>query len=74
MNRKRSGNSQVDRVIEYMRTHGSITSMDAFEDLRITRLSAVIFRAKRLGYHIATVIETSERSDITFYARYSLEE
>jgi hypothetical protein len=48
--------------------------MDAFEDLRITRLSAVVFRAKRLGYDIRTTIETSNRSDAVYYARYTLEE
>lgn len=74
MGKRKTGYSQVDRVIEYIQQNGSITSMDAFEDLRITRLSAVIFRAKKLGFKVKTTIETSNRSDYCFYARYTLEE
>jgi len=47
--------SQTMRVLNYMRTHGGITSMDAFRDFGITRLSARIFDLRKLGYDISNV-------------------
>lgn len=38
--------TQEQQVYEYIKNHGSITTMDAFMDLRITRLSAQIFNLK----------------------------
>lgn len=38
--------TQEQQVYEYIKNHGSITTMDAFIDLRITRLSAQIFNLK----------------------------
>lgn len=43
---------QQERVLEYMREFGGITSLDAFKDLGVTRLSAVIFNLKADGYRI----------------------
>lgn len=57
------------RVVRFMRARGTITSMDAFEHLKITRLAAVIFDLKRKGY----VIRTSyQKANGTRYAIYSL--
>ena len=39
-------------VLEFMEQNGVITSMDAFEKLHITRLSARIWDLIRLGYKI----------------------
>ena len=44
------------RIIEYMKTHGGITSQDAFGHLGITRLSARIKELRELGYNITTVM------------------
>ena len=46
--------SQKDIVLQYMKDHGRITTMDAFRDLRITRLSARIWELRRQGIHINT--------------------
>lgn len=42
--------NQQEMVIEYMTYFGSITPMEAFAELDITRLSAKIYDLKREGY------------------------
>lgn len=42
--------TQEDRVVQYISDFGSITSLEAFKDLGITRLSAKIFNLKAEGY------------------------
>lgn len=64
--------TQEEQVLEYMRKHGSMTSMDAFRTYQITRLAAVVFNMKRDGYDIETVYETSQYG--TRYGRYVLHE
>ncbi len=64
--------TQEDKVLEHMRRHGSITSMDAFEMYNITRLSAKIFNLREEGYRIDTIRETSKNG--TTYGRYILKE
>ena len=54
-----------------MKNHGSITTMDAFRELGITRLSARISDLKSMGIGIVTVTETNDNAR---YARYSLKE
>lgn len=44
------------RIIDYMKLHKGITSMDAFTDLGITRLSARIKELRELGYNISTIM------------------
>lgn len=44
------------RIIDYMKSHKSITSMDAFTDLGITRLSARIKELRESGYNISTIM------------------
>lgn len=44
------------RIIEYMIKHNGITSMDAFKDLGITRLSARIKELRESGYNISTIM------------------
>ena len=46
------GTTQNERVYNYMLKHGSITSLEAFEQLGVTRLSARIFDLRLLGYKI----------------------
>lgn len=69
-----SKTSQNNQVIQYMRDHGSITSMEAFNDLSITRLSARILDIKRSGHVVKTVMEenVNKFGQKTRYARYSL--
>lgn len=42
--------NQGEQVIEYLKNVGSITPMDAFFDLGITKLSTRISELKKLGY------------------------
>ena len=39
--------SLKQRVLEYMREYGSISSLEAFRDLGVTRLSAAIFELRK---------------------------
>jgi hypothetical protein len=41
--------SQKKMVLDYIREFGSITPLDAFKDLGVTRLAAVIFELKEDG-------------------------
>ena len=43
---------QQVRVYEYMKEHNGITTMQAYGDLRVTRLSARIYDLKQLGVKI----------------------
>ena len=47
--------TQRDEVLAYMRTYGSITSFESFEELGITQLGARIYELKSLGFAIGTM-------------------
>ena len=49
--------SQDKMVLHYMAKHKSITSLEAFEELGITRLSARIFNLREAGHDIGMVWE-----------------
>ena len=49
---------QTEQVLDYMMMYGSISTIEAFEVFRITRLAAVIFNLKKLGYNIKTTMES----------------
>lgn len=65
--------SQKQMVLDYIREFGSITPIDAFRDLGVTRLAAKVFELKKEGHDIDKVIETGKNSfgDRMRYARYS---
>ncbi len=46
--------SQKKMVLDYIREFGSITPLDAFKDMGVTRLAAVIFELKEDGHDIHT--------------------
>lgn len=64
-----------ERVVNYINDNGSITSLDAFKDLGITRLSAVIFDLKHLGYLFETRTETMHNryGEKVHFTRYFFE-
>lgn len=66
--------TQKQRVLDYIEQFGSISSMEAFQDLGITRLSAVIFDLKKLGHEFETKAEhgLNRFGEKTNFARYSL--
>ena len=68
--------TQKDRVLQFIKEKGSITSLDAFRELGCTRLSAVIFNLKEEGYEFDTKFESRKNrwGDPVSFARYSLKE
>lgn len=44
--------TQHDRILDYMEEFGSITTLDAFRDLGITKLTTRISEMRRLGFSI----------------------
>ena len=66
--------TQKEMVLRHLETFGSITSMEAFNDYGITRLSDVIFRLRNEGVKIDSVNETrNNRFDVpTTFSRYTL--
>lgn len=65
---------QQERVLNYMNEFGSISSLEAFKDLGVTRLSAVIFNLKRKGHVIASNTEKSQNryGEPVHFSRYRL--
>lgn len=65
--------SQKQMVLDYIAEFGSITPIDAFRDLGVTRLAAKVFELKKDGHDIDKVIETGKNrlGNRTRYARYS---
>lgn len=65
---------QKVRVLQHLKSHGSLTSMEAFEQYGITRLAAVIFDLRELGHDIRTLdMEGQNRyGEATRYAKYVL--
>ena len=43
---------QADRIVEYIKEHGGITSLDAARDLGCMRLGARIFEIKERGIEV----------------------
>ena len=66
--------TQHEMVLNYMKEHDGITSMDAFNYFNITRLSARIFELRQLGHIIDTERVTTKNlfGHSTTYAKYYL--
>lgn len=68
--------SQANKILEYMKKHGSITSLEAFQKIGCTRLSGRIFDLKRRGYNIVKDMQDvpTRTGETTRVAVYRLEE
>lgn len=66
--------AQKDRIINYIREFGSISSWEAYSDLGITQLGARIDQLKKEGYKFKTEWEsnTNRFGEKTEYKRYFL--
>ena len=66
--------TQKDRILEYIRNFGSISSFEAYADLGITQLGARIDKLKKEGYEFKTEWEsnTNRFGEKTNYKRYYL--
>jgi len=67
--------TQAQRVLDYMSEFGSITQLQALNDLGVMRLASRISDLKKQGYPITSEVEAvKNRYDETCYIkRYSLE-
>ena len=68
--------TQQQRILQYMRDFGSISPMEAFRDLGITKLATRISEMTRDGQAVAKQMETSQNryGDTVRYMRYRLAE
>lgn len=66
--------TQKDRIINYIRQFGSISSWEAYSDLGITQLGARIDQLKKDGYEFRTewVSNKNRFGEKTDYKRYYL--
>lgn len=69
-------NRQSAKVLQYLRTYKGITSLEAFQELGITRLSARIWDLRHLGYSIGKRPRKARDRDgvITTFTEYYLED
>lgn len=67
--------TQTNIVLFHLAQYGSITSMEAFENYGITRLSAAVFALRKRGYDIDTTIQhaTNRYGRKVLYAKYILQ-
>ena len=63
---------QAQRVLDYIEQFGSITSLDAFKDLGITRLSAVVFDLRKEGYNVQseTIGAKNRFGEMAHFSKY----
>lgn len=65
--------TQKDRIINYIRQFGSISSWEAYSDLGITQLGARIDQLKKEGYEFKTEWESKKNrygEDVSFKRYY----
>ena len=66
--------TQRDRILEYMKEFGSISSLEAFKDLGITRLAARIAELEHQGVQIERAQQSmlNRYNEKTTFTRYSI--
>lgn len=66
--------TQCQRILDYMRQFGSISTLEAFNDLGVARLASRIRDLKDQGYNIVSETKTSKNrlGESTFYKVYKL--
>jgi hypothetical protein len=67
--------THYDRILRHLQDFGNITSLDAFKDYGITRLSAIIFLLRKDGYKISSqkVSCKNRYGKVVYFANYILE-
>ena len=69
--------TQCNKVLEYMRTFGSITQLQALQDIGCMRLASRISDLRYQGYAIGRRMKTSKNrdgEDVYFAEYYLIEE
>lgn len=52
--------TQCQRILDYMDQFGSISTLEAFQDLGVARLASRIHDLKGMGYNIKSEIKSSK--------------
>lgn len=61
------------KVLKYLKEYGSITPMEALKYCGSYRLSAVIYKLKKLGYQFDTErVRVKTRDGFSYVAKYTL--
>lgn len=65
--------TQVFKILKYIDRFGSITTMDAFADLGVTRLASRVWDIRQLGFGIKSEVESGVNrfDEAVSYNRYS---
>lgn len=65
--------TQQEMILDYINRFGSITPMQAFSDLGITKLATRISELRKKGYdfHIEMVSSKNRFGKTVYYAKYS---
>ena len=68
--------TQCQRILDYMQRYGSISTLEAFNDLGVARLASRIHDLKDQGYPITSETKTTKNrfGERTFYKVYRLAE
>ena len=68
--------TQCEQIIDYLHQFGSITPMQAFADLGITKLATRVSEMRKDGrkFKIETVKSTNRFGKTVRYAKYSLKD
>lgn len=66
---------KTKKVLQYLQTNKSITTIDAFIKFNATRLSSIIYNLRKYGYVIISKPEThtNEFGETSHYIRYVYE-
>jgi len=66
--------NQCDKILAYIREHGSITPLDALREFGCMRLASRMSDLKGRGYNVKSVMETSKNKngESVSYARYTI--
>ena len=68
--------TQEQRILQYLKEFGSITSWEAIKEFGATRLSAIIYNLRNKGYNITTSYKSAKNryGDAVTYGIYELKE
>ena len=67
--------TQTQAVLDWLKSGDTISSFEAFKELGVTRLSAIIFQLRKKGYNITSIDEktTNRFGGMVTFSRYKLE-
>ena len=69
--------TQEQRVINYIETYGSISPLEAFRDLGITKLATIVSRLKSnndMRFYQAYLPTYNRFGEVVYYMRYWMDE